>query len=102
VNSEKEAVTAVNRLSSLDRKMSRDIFEKRFGVQRMCSDYLSIYNQLIGSSKRAEVKPLERFALSRLDIQKSRLKQMIDDGAAPIQPIDSGLKTGFGDSADFG
>jgi glycosyltransferase involved in cell wall biosynthesis len=101
VNSEEEAVTAVNRLSSLDRKMSRDIFEKRFGAQRMCSDYLSIYNKLIGSSKRAEVKPLERFALTRLDIQKSRLKQMVDDGTGPIQPVDSGLKTGFGDSADL-
>ncbi|RPI46403.1 MAG: glycosyltransferase family 4 protein [Bacteroidetes bacterium] len=47
VNSVNEAVEAVGRLSQLSRKMCREVFEDRFSVQRMVSDYLSVYNSLI-------------------------------------------------------
>jgi glycosyltransferase involved in cell wall biosynthesis len=47
VNSMREAVSAVSRLSSLDRKTCRDVFEKKFSVQRMADDYLMIYKSMI-------------------------------------------------------
>jgi glycosyltransferase involved in cell wall biosynthesis len=47
VNSMREAVAAVSKLSGLDRKKCRDVFEKRFSVQRMTDDYLMIYESMI-------------------------------------------------------
>ena len=47
VNSMREAVAAVYRLSSLDRRKCRDAFERKFSVQRMADDYLTIYESMI-------------------------------------------------------
>ena len=47
VNSMREAVAAVSRLSSLDRRKCRDAFERKFSVQRMADDYLTIYESMI-------------------------------------------------------
>jgi glycosyltransferase involved in cell wall biosynthesis len=47
VNSMKDAVAAISKLSGLDRKKCRDVFEKRFSVQRMADDYLMIYESMI-------------------------------------------------------
>ena len=47
VNSLKEAVAAVSKLSGIDRKKCRDVFEKKFSVQRMADDYLRIYESMI-------------------------------------------------------
>lgn len=47
VNSLREAVAAVSRLSSLDRRKCRDAFERKFSVQRMADDYLTIYESMI-------------------------------------------------------
>jgi glycosyltransferase involved in cell wall biosynthesis len=41
-----EAVKAVHRISSLDRKICRQVFEERFSARRMCSDYLKVYKRL--------------------------------------------------------
>jgi glycosyltransferase involved in cell wall biosynthesis len=43
-----EAVVAVARLETLDRAAIRTTFEKRFTVERMARDYLSIYRSLPG------------------------------------------------------
>jgi glycosyltransferase involved in cell wall biosynthesis len=51
VNSRKEAVEAVGKLSGLSRKNCREVFEKRFSVQRMVDDYLQIYEKLIKTGK---------------------------------------------------
>ena len=51
-----EAVKAVERVSSLDRRVCRRVFEERFSVQRMCRDYQTIYQRL--TCRRAE-EPLE-------------------------------------------
>jgi glycosyltransferase involved in cell wall biosynthesis len=51
VNSRKEAVEAVGKLSGLSRKKCRQVFEKRFSVQRMVDDYLQIYETLIKTGK---------------------------------------------------
>ena len=46
VNSMDEALKAVQRLDDIDRRRCREVFEERFSVERMTSDYLSIYWRL--------------------------------------------------------
>jgi glycosyltransferase involved in cell wall biosynthesis len=58
VDSIEEAVQAVGRLGELDRKQVRSMFEKRFTVERMAQDYLSIYSRLPGV--RVERAPVLR------------------------------------------
>lgn len=41
-----EMITAVTRVPVLDRHRCREIFEKRFTVERMVQDYLSLYGRL--------------------------------------------------------
>jgi glycosyltransferase involved in cell wall biosynthesis len=43
-----EAVAALGKLETLDRRKVRDTFEKRFTVERMAQDYLAIYRGLPG------------------------------------------------------
>lgn len=46
VDSMDEAVEAVRRVSSLDRRTVRERFEQRFSVERMARDYLAVYAAL--------------------------------------------------------
>ncbi len=46
VSNLEEAVKAVHQISSLDRKLCRAVFEKRFSVKRMCLDYLEAYKRI--------------------------------------------------------
>jgi glycosyltransferase involved in cell wall biosynthesis len=48
VTSLKEAVEALDAVESLDRRKVREMFEKRFTVERMAQDYLAIYRGLPG------------------------------------------------------
>ena len=41
------AVAAVPQVATLDRRQCRQVFEERFSVRRMASDYLHIYQHLI-------------------------------------------------------
>ena len=41
-----QAVNAVHRASTLDRRACRRVFEERFSVSRMASDYLSVYRRI--------------------------------------------------------
>jgi glycosyltransferase involved in cell wall biosynthesis len=50
VDSEEEAVDAVNKLARLDRRKVREHFEKRFSSHRMARAYESHYRRLIGRS----------------------------------------------------
>ncbi|MGR3309260.1 MAG: glycosyltransferase family 4 protein [Candidatus Brocadiales bacterium] len=43
----KDAVKAVERVSTLSRKRCRQVFEERFSVVRMVRDYLTIYHQIL-------------------------------------------------------
>jgi glycosyltransferase involved in cell wall biosynthesis len=47
VNTTKEAINVLPRLSLLDRRAVRDCFEQRFSAQRMAKDYLHIYRALL-------------------------------------------------------
>ena len=47
VDSEEEAIAALPRILSYDRRAVRQRFEERFTVTRMAKDYVSIYRQLL-------------------------------------------------------
>jgi len=53
VDDEKEAAAAVKRLAMLDRTTVRRVFEQRFTVERMATDYLSVYRSLPGVRRDA-------------------------------------------------
>jgi len=55
VDGPEEAVQAVERVASLDRKRCREVFENRYSASRMAADYLKIYRRLI-RQKAARVK----------------------------------------------
>ena len=48
------AVKAVKRVDYIDRKGCRRIFEQRFTAERMCGDYLKVYERIIEQSAGAE------------------------------------------------
>lgn len=52
VSSVDEAVECVGKLSSLERSACREIFETRFLVERMTTDYLKMYEKVIQASSR--------------------------------------------------
>jgi len=47
-----EAVQAAARVTSLDRRLCRELFDERFTAERMAKDYVNVYEQLIERSKR--------------------------------------------------
>jgi len=47
VNNEEEAVAAMRRIHTLDRKIIRQSFEARFTARRMADDYVTIYESLL-------------------------------------------------------
>ena len=56
VQSIEEAVHAVHLVRSLDRRVCRRVFEKRFSVERMCQDYERIYDKIAGLSVEQPIK----------------------------------------------
>jgi glycosyltransferase involved in cell wall biosynthesis len=51
VDSEEEALAAIGRLGSIDRRRVRAEFERRFTARRMAQDYLRSYNRFISGSR---------------------------------------------------
>ncbi len=54
VRSEEEAVSALERIGSLDRMEVRATFERRFSTRRMADDYLDVYETLCGAGACTE------------------------------------------------
>jgi glycosyltransferase involved in cell wall biosynthesis len=60
VHTLEEAVEALDRAGTLDRRTVREVFEKRFTVERMAQDYLAIYRDLPGvRSEAARVRGVD-------------------------------------------
>ena len=59
VESVDEAVAAVPRALSLDRRIVRGSFEARFSVERMAADYLEVYERLLHHRMRTVPFPAE-------------------------------------------
>jgi glycosyltransferase involved in cell wall biosynthesis len=57
VNGIDEAVAAVKRVESIDRRACRRVFEERFSAPRMASDYLSIYKRLLARQPTLATDP---------------------------------------------
>src|SRR5262249_31208195 len=51
VESMQDAVKAVRRVTRLDRKRCREVFEQRFTVTRMAHDYVRQFERLIASNE---------------------------------------------------
>lgn len=49
-------VTAVQRVSEIDRRRCRQAFEQRFTVNRMAQDYLRVYERVIGGTCASEAE----------------------------------------------
>ncbi len=56
------AVEALHKVKKLDRKVCRQIFEKRFSSSRMVNDYLAVYEQVILRSKMSGIVNLPETA----------------------------------------
>jgi len=64
VGSVEEAVEAVRRLPSIDRKKCRAIFEERFSARRMCEGYLRVYERVIEEDGEASGPALGQEAVA--------------------------------------
>jgi glycosyltransferase involved in cell wall biosynthesis len=64
VEDEDQAVEAVKRVATLDRRACRQVFDDRFEVSRMAEDYLRVYRKVIG--RRVALTESEGRALQRM------------------------------------
>jgi glycosyltransferase involved in cell wall biosynthesis len=51
-----DAIQAVRRISELSRERCREVFEQRFTASRMATDYLKVYERLIGARRPRAVE----------------------------------------------
>jgi glycosyltransferase involved in cell wall biosynthesis len=51
-----QAVAAVHRISSLDRRTCRQAFEERFCARRMCLDYVEVYKRVSGQPTKPDLR----------------------------------------------
>ncbi len=64
VESIEEAVEAIERIPSIDRRECRAVFEERFSARRMCNDYLRVYERVIEDAHDANGPQLNRAAVA--------------------------------------
>ena len=64
VGSVDEAVEAVQRVQALDRSAVRDVFERRFSVERMVDEYEAVYEAIIEGRRMEPARGRPMFPLS--------------------------------------
>ena len=64
VDSVDEAVEAIKRLRTLDRRRCRKVFEERFSARRMCNEYLRGYKRAIALNATVNSTQLDRAAVA--------------------------------------
>jgi glycosyltransferase involved in cell wall biosynthesis len=89
VDSEQEALAALDRVSILDRRRVRAEFERRFSAKRMAKDYLKVYHALAQerTSLFNDVPTLregEQHGQSGLSLEHSALRPLRTPNRAPI------------------
>ncbi|HKX29960.1 MAG TPA: glycosyltransferase family 4 protein, partial [Blastocatellia bacterium] len=67
VNSIDEAVRAVHRVGSFDRRQCRQVFERRFTATRMAAEYVNVYEQLLDGPSHQWHQPCSTNLLRILD-----------------------------------
>jgi glycosyltransferase involved in cell wall biosynthesis len=53
------AIACVNRISEIERRTCRAVFEQRFSVERMTSEYVSLYKRVLGELTEPELLEYE-------------------------------------------
>jgi hypothetical protein len=85
VDSEQEAIAALERVGTLDRRRVRAEFERRFSVERMAKDYLKMYHALAQERAFNDFPTLgEGHGQSGLRLEHSALKPLRTPDRAPI------------------
>jgi glycosyltransferase involved in cell wall biosynthesis len=74
------AVEAVHRIEGLSRPVCRRVFEERFAVERMCDDYLQVYERLL------ERSPARHLADGQARRTSRPLGSIAGPGANRLQP----------------
>jgi glycosyltransferase involved in cell wall biosynthesis len=78
VNDIAEAVRAIARLDSIDRRRCRAVFEQRFSAKRMASDYLKVYDRIFVERRwREAAKPRRSIGLP-LDLNAINPSALLD------------------------
>jgi glycosyltransferase involved in cell wall biosynthesis len=86
VRGEAEAVAAVGRLPSLDRRRVREAFDRRFTSARMAADYVRLYERLVQADTATPVREAtDRFA-SAAPIRTNRAHGRDLTGVASTSP----------------
>ena len=62
VESEAEALAAIQQVAKLDRRLIRARFEQRFGADIMALNYSDVYTRLLSSTRLTTLRPLETIA----------------------------------------
>jgi glycosyltransferase involved in cell wall biosynthesis len=60
VESIEEAVEAIERIPSIDRRHCRAVFEQRFSARRMCDDYVRVYERILEQTEEANGPQLDQ------------------------------------------
>jgi hypothetical protein len=82
-----EAVTAVGRITRLDRALVRAEFERRFTAERMAHDYLDIYRKLSARSGSAQLAILNEGRQERHGERSSRSGTVDNHDDPQIPPL---------------
>lgn len=82
VNDIDAAVSAVERLESIDRRRCRLTFEKRFTANRMASDYLKLYNRTLAGQRLLEDATSRPSLRLPLDLPAASRLALLDEATA--------------------
>jgi hypothetical protein len=84
VDTEDEALAALQRIRDLDRRVVRAAFDRRFSARRMAKAYLSVYAELITRAKELR-PPAEWASVGEQDVGLSRSPPLHEPpGASPV------------------
>jgi glycosyltransferase involved in cell wall biosynthesis len=67
VNSQEEALKAIENLALVNRKKCRQIFDTRFSAQRMAKDYIEVYQRLINKKNIKILNHKEQIGINILE-----------------------------------
>jgi glycosyltransferase involved in cell wall biosynthesis len=78
VSNTDEAVRAIARLDSIDRRRCRAVFEQRFSAKRMASDYLKVYDRILVERRWLEAAERRRSIALPLDLNAINSPALLD------------------------
>ena len=73
-----EAVRAIARLDSIDRRRCRAVFEQRFSARRMANDYLKVYDRILVERRMLNAAERRRAGALPLDLNAINPPALLD------------------------